>query len=443
VPIKGNSQTISLWLESEINPASIVYNNDVTGFSTAYPFLRPDSYSALDITIPNNYRCNMSSNLDNSLKIWITSDDLDRELTETKSRIIYSDQKIYNADIEGFDRFPALNYYDLDESFGGITKMLISGDNAFVIQENAYAYLPIDSNIIESADAINLSIRSGEIIGIPKYVNTTNGCQHIRTIQQHGNSFFFFDYKNKLLIKSMGGEEQVISDIGLIDLFNDIEHTIYAKRGYEANEIVSFYDSKNRIYGISKRMFEDGVYGDVPEFTYIYDDKIGGWTTRWNQEGATTVSIYGGVTSKYGDLFLIGKELGPTNPVSISTMHTGNICEFFGVSQPIYIDFIVNPVVEFPKTFDTIIINSDGPLTSLTMSVPTPDGTYTTGAMSLAINDVESLYKLKSIRNTATVNGKTGQRLRGLYSEYRIIFPTTETKLNNVITRYRPSNRGL
>jgi hypothetical protein len=77
------------------------------------------------------------------------------------------------------------------------------------------------------------------------------------------------------------------------------------------------------------------------------------------------------------------------------------------------------------------------------MSVPTPDGTDTTVAMSLAINEVESLYKLKSIRNTATVNGKTGQRLRGLYSEYRIIFPTTETKLNNVITRYRPSNRGL
>jgi hypothetical protein len=444
VGIKGNSQTITLVLESEISPNSINYNNDKTGFSTTYPFLRAGENSALDITIPHNYKCNMSSNIGNELKIWVPIDDTDRELTETKSRIAYSDQKIYNADIEGFDTYRALNFYDLDETLGAITKLITVGNNVFCVQEAAYSYIPIDSQVIETADATNLSVRSGEVIGIPNYINTNNGSQHVKTVIQTGDGFYFFDYKNKVLVKSVGGQEEIVSDKGIIDKFNDIYHDTYAKRGFEKNELVGIYDSKNRKYILTKRYFTDGTYGDVPQFAYVYDEKMGVWTTQWNVGGSTPTSILGGVTSKYGNLYLIGTQNGVTNPVQVSTMYTGNFGTFFGIAQSMYIDFVVNPMSDLPKTFDSIIVNSDSPLSAITLTVPLPSGlSYNTGSMSLNITDVENLYKLKTIRNITSIGGKTGQRMRGLYGEYVITFPTTEAKLNSVLTRYRPSNRGI
>jgi hypothetical protein len=56
VGVRGNSQTITLCLESEINPNSIDYNNDVTGFSATHPFAAPSSYSGIDVLIPNKIK---------------------------------------------------------------------------------------------------------------------------------------------------------------------------------------------------------------------------------------------------------------------------------------------------------------------------------------------------------------------------------------------------
>jgi hypothetical protein len=66
---------------------------------------------------------------------------------------------------------------------------------------------------------------------------------------------------------------------------------------------------------------------------------------------------------------------------------------------------------------------------------------YTTVISTLT--DVESLYKAKMLRNTTSIGGKVDQRMRGLHAEYTINFGSTETKINSILTRYRPSNRGI
>jgi hypothetical protein len=442
VATRGCSQTISIVMESEINPNSIDYNNDTTGYTqTTFPFSKPSTYSGVDVAIPNNYRCNLSSNLDNKLKVWTPIDDADRELTETKSRIAYSDQKVYNADIEGFDRFPALNYYDLDESYGGITKLLNSGDRVYCIQEAAYSYVPINANVIQTADATNLSVRSGEVIGQPQYINTKNGSQHPKTVQEVSGGFYFFDFKNKVLVKTTGGQEIIVSDNGLIDKINDIGFPGQPMFGHEASELLGIHDSKNRKYILAKRKYVNLSTSD--EFAYVYDERLGAWTGRWCMEGSTSASILGGVTSRHGDLMLIGTEEGTTNPVQISSMYTGSIGTFFGVAQPAYLRYVVNPVPDLAKTFDSIIVNSNAELTSLGIIVPLNDSALYSTAIT-DFDDIESLYKAKTLRNTIPIGGKTGQRMRGRYAYCLITFDQTkDTKLNSILTRYRPSNRGI
>jgi hypothetical protein len=441
VGLNGVAQTISIWLESEVNPASIDYNVDTTRFSSSHPYPLPDSDASTDILVPYSYKANLSMSMQNELKIWIPRDKMDRDLEIAASRIAYSDQKVYNADIEGFDRFRALSIYDLDESLGKLTKLITVDDSLYAIQENSYAYVPIDSSIIETADAANLAVRAGEIIGIPKYLSTSLGSQHQRTIVQGNHSLFFFDYKNKLIVRSRQGEEQFISEIGVIDGINDIDNVDL--HGVRECDISAFYDERNRKYILSKKYVVDSVDGDVAGFTWVFDERTGVWVSKWCEGGASEASINGGVQTMHGEVFLLGKVLGASNDIYLSSMYTGNIGTFFGIAQPAYFSYVVNPMPDLPKTFDSIIINSDSEVSDLTMSVPINDGVSYTTTIS-DFDDVESLYKAKVLRNTTSIGGKTGQRMRGRYGYCTINFDQTQqTSITSILTRVRPSNRGI
>jgi hypothetical protein len=442
VGLDGVAQTISLWLESEVNPASVNFNTDTTGYTaTTHPFPVPDPDAVTDIHVPYNYRANLSMSTGNILKIWIPEDLMERDLITAGSRIAYSDQKIYNSDIEGFDRFRVASFYDLDETHGAITKLVTVSDNLYAIQESAYAYVPIDASVIETADAANLAVRAGDIIGIPKYLNTSVGCQHQRTVDQGASFFMFFDYKNKLLVRSRNGEEEIVSDKGLIDLLNDIDNA--NQRGVKESDISGFYDNRNRTYLLHKRHIVDSGSGDVNGFAYLYDDKVGAWVSKWCSGGTNEASIYGGMQTKDGEIYLIGKILGASNVVQLSTMHTGSIGTFFGEAQPAYVKFIVNPEADIPKTFDSVIVNSDSEVDDMSIEVPLKDGVSYNSTIS-DFDEVESLYKAKLIRNTTSIGGKTGQRMRGLFAYYTLNFDQTQqTSLNSVLTRVRPSNRGI
>jgi hypothetical protein len=89
-----------------------------------------------------------------------------------------------------------------------------------------------------------------------------------------------------------------------------------------------------------------------------------------------------------------------------------------------------------------MIVNADNVLGNIDVTVPLNAGvSYTTVIATLT--DIESLYKAKMLRNTTSIGGKINQRMRGLYAEYTINFGSTETKINSILTRYRPSNRGI
>ena len=198
-PLKGVSQTITVLLESEINPEVAEknshndYSYDVSLATSSVNLPLPIVDDAGQIRSNFKYYYNLNYITQNDNKVFFPYQTYDKNLSLFGARIMYSDQKIYNSDIEGFDIFRVGNIYDLDESNGSLMKLQEANDNMFALQESALLHIPIKAQIIETTDGSNLTVRSGEIIGIPNKINTLYGTQSPKTVKTDGGVIFFID----------------------------------------------------------------------------------------------------------------------------------------------------------------------------------------------------------------------------------------------------------
>src|SRR5690606_34150860 len=146
-----------------------------------------------NLRTPFNYIYNNNYSLESTQKAFIPYDDTEDVTTKFKARGIFSDQKIYNTFIEGFDVFRALSTFDMEETYGGITKLALQGDTLIGIQEKALAILPVDANIIETTDGTTQSIRSSVVVDTPRYISRQYGSQHLKGITQIDSALFIPD----------------------------------------------------------------------------------------------------------------------------------------------------------------------------------------------------------------------------------------------------------
>ncbi|KKN46956.1 hypothetical protein LCGC14_0667800 [marine sediment metagenome] len=207
-PLRGASQTLTVLLESEINP-NVVERSAHTGFTDALPVPRAEQPG--QIRSKFDYRFNLDYARQNDTKIWLPFNTFEKVNTSFNSRVIYSDPKIYKSDIEGFDTFKVLNFYDLDETFGDISKLQLGSDSVYAFQEKGIQYIPILAESVELAEGGTLAVRSGEIIGTPIVVSSKYGTQHPKTVKSDGKVVFFADQLNKVVGVVSGRDVEFIS----------------------------------------------------------------------------------------------------------------------------------------------------------------------------------------------------------------------------------------
>ncbi|KKM66534.1 hypothetical protein LCGC14_1480240, partial [marine sediment metagenome] len=208
IPLRGVSQTITVLLESEVNP-NVVEKTPHTGFTDALPIPRAEQPGQIRSAF--DYRFNLDYARQNDAKIWLPFKTFEKVNTSFNSRLIYSDVKIYKSDVEGFDRFRALNFSDLDETFGDISKLELGADSVYAFQEKGIHYIPVLAKSVELADSGTLAVRSGEFIGTPIVISSRYGTQHPKTVQSDGKNIFFADQLNKIVGVVSGRDVEFIS----------------------------------------------------------------------------------------------------------------------------------------------------------------------------------------------------------------------------------------
>jgi len=412
VALEGAAQFIQLYLESEYNGE--VRDYDVLSKVAAVgnkPIFNVTSEASIRTPLTYNYNINLSKQ--NDQKVYFSTPPNFVQQNEFEGRIVISDQKVYNSDTQGFDIFRVLNFFDLDESGGHLTKLGLAGDSLYGIQEKQITYLPVGSAQIEQTDAGILSVGTGGDIGRPIVIDTNKGSQHLRGIIETGNQLYIPDNRNKSVYTLAGTELKPISELFNATLWRNKFSTVIPEK-----DLIAVYDPFRHEYWLSGE-----------DFCERFNETLGAW--HGNMEFRD--ELKGGVATNQG-LFLIGT-VG--SQVSVYTAYTGNYGQLFGTTVVPRVSFVVNPDSPYEKTFDNMMFeatdrfdeidflveresalsNQSG--TIIVSTLPQKGGNYRIDIMRDASN-----ARLRGLRMLATLKWKTGSTdtstLTSVTSKYRL-----------------------
>jgi hypothetical protein len=426
VSVKANSEIVSVFLESEI-PASFVERLTNTKLEVSSAALLP--YNAIldavpssvsDALTPFDYIYNLSYAKKNEYKLWFPKNEFNEEKSNFPTRIVYSDQRIYQTTEKGFDRFRAANFYDIDESYGFISKLKLFKDNLLCFTENSLMNIPVLGQVIETADGSSLSIRNAEVIGIPRFISSINGTKYPKTIIDSGNSLFFVDSNTSSVFMLKEGLQE-ISSLGVKSFFDEKLN----KYNYSNPRLVSYYDYVNKNYVVTS-------LGDTANdrWMMLWSDLTNTWQTKIGTDSSFCV----------GDFLYIQKKLyglGKFNGLDVSLYSFNNYNEgfdFLGRTIDPSAKFIINKDNLFSKTFDVFNINASGKLKDINIAT-----NYNISSAGMNIDNSslrENTYRIPIIYDSE------GKRIRGTFAEVDINWEAnSNVKLNSVLTKYRLSSR--
>lgn len=415
IAVKNAAQYLTVVLESEYHGSvRDIENLDVVG---TYNFPIKGSTTESKLRTPLTYRYN-GLEKQNDQKIFSSVDTTQPVISSYKARLNYSNQKVYQTNIEGFDTFPVGNIYDLQERFGGITKLSFVANNLVGLQESAVAYIPVSERILELSDTSQLSVSTGSLFNPPNYLNVKFGCQHLRSVVNDGDSLFFVDGINKSVLALQGSN--------LADITGNVNtrfRSIFTSQIPE-KDIVGVYDPIKNEYWIAKK---DGA------FCIVYNIPFKVWVSN-----ITFPTGFSGGTYFKNNLNVIGMNSGN---FSAETMYTGNPTQFFGsYASTVNTSFSVNPVSNYGKVFDDILISSSDKLLSVDFTVERDAslGNQVVSGINIDVTSRgEGNYRAKILR------GSNNERLRGLFSKITLNWKTgvgnPQVSVYSTTTKFRPS----
>lgn len=225
---ESNVEFVQLFIESKVNTD---YHQEIDEFPS-YIGANISNYSK-----PYFFRYNGGYSINNTEKVFATiAENCKKNGNYYPARRVWSDQRLYQAngngfvDTDGFSKFRALNFNDLDEKHGSITSMIDFGDEGIhTIQQYKVRFDPINRDIVEGASGGQLVIGTSKVLGNGGYyLGFDNGSQHIRTVKYHNGICYFVDGKKKevVMFGSKGQSLKTISKVGAMSYFNTLLNDI-------------------------------------------------------------------------------------------------------------------------------------------------------------------------------------------------------------------------
>jgi len=414
VALEGVAQYVQLYLESE-------YNGEVRGYDVLSkvsavgnkPIFNVTSEDSIRTPLTYNYNINLSKQNDEKVYFSIPPNFIQQN--EFEGRIAISDPKVYNSDTQGFDIFRVLNFFDLDESGGHLTKLGLAGDNLYGIQEKSISYLPVGSAQIEQTDAGILSVGTGGDIGRPIVIDTNKGSQHLRGIIETGSQLYIPDNRNKAVYSLAGTELKPISDLFNATLWRDKFSTVIPEK-----DLIAVYDPFRHEYWLSGE-----------DFCERFNETLNAWHGGYEFRD----ELKGGVATNQ-KLFLIGL-VG--SQVSVYTAYTGDYGQLFGTTVVPRVSFVVNPDSWSEKTYDCVMLEATDRLDSIDFEVERESalgsqvGTIFVGTYPQQGGN----YRITVMRDASDA------RLRGLRMLTTVKWPTDNktSTLSSVSNKYRCASR--
>jgi hypothetical protein len=433
IGVEGASQFVQIVLESEYNGG--VTELDIFDGTQSVSGIAVKSLASIGaLRSPLTYKYNPNISKQNDQKVYLTRQPFSFEQSTYKARVVYSDLKIYNSDIQGFDIFRVGNFTDLEENKGAITKLAMARDNLYAIQETGVVYLPTSQAQLQQTDAGILAVGTGDVISRPIVIDQARGGQHMNAVIETGAVIFFPDNINKnVYILQEQAPLRSINELNVDTTFGTLfEGTI------PENQLVGVRDPFNR---------EFWLVDNANNKCYVFSEKVseqGTWMSNYefyDADNSLSSKCVAGIAGN-NNLYLVGdKTVSGYSELTSHAMYKGPMHSHFGVTVTPRVSFVVNPDSDISKTFDNQAFVTTNRLDSIDRTVEreTELGPQVSPTQSLDVPPVEGNYRRKTLRDSA------GARLRGLRMLCTVFWKTGSTDsatLSSVLTKYRWSARS-
>ncbi len=428
---------IKMFVEAECNAYYISDKN-------RFPVLQR---GVSDYTAPAFYDYNFGYSIRNTAKAFFSQDQSVPFIAEYPARILFSDARVSQSNDDGYSRFRALNFYDLEEKYGGIARLALLNDSEpIAVQDRAIRYLFVGKNIIQDeGGGTILSVQSGQFISdVVKYLNVTYGAQNLRCVLSTEYGVFVLDSRNGMLLNISDGVKLLSQ--GRIDKY--LNDNFSSKNTYLERRLSLSYDSVAKevsIIGynsaanpVNSRLNWIKYNAKIECFTSGFDYDVSGGLKNYVLPvfavgvGGTSYLIHSG----YQASFYTGG--WPAVLLQIGKMRTANT---FGLlllnttAQQSYIDFVSNEQPDESKTFALIGSNSALPFTSYQVTAfNEQQSARTTGNVSGQVSYRNGQAYAPFIRD----NVQQG-RLRGMYAIVRMAWNQTNlpARIYSVFSEFR------
>lgn len=173
------------------------------------------------------------------------------------SSLIHSDRDIQNSKKLGYSSFnpSQADDKDLDVVRGAINYMASIDDAIFCIQDSKVSNIPVDRNIISTADNEPSLISSSEVLGTPRFFASDAGSDSPESVASSDNAFFFADKKTGKVFRFSGSNGVMcISDKGMKAYFRNLLSSLSS-----SDKVIGGFDPKKEEYLLTVRQ-DDATY---------------------------------------------------------------------------------------------------------------------------------------------------------------------------------------
>jgi hypothetical protein len=186
---------------------------------------------------------------------------------------------IPNTNINGLSTFEYQNEQTVDESYGPISDIKVTGDVLKIIQPHKISsiYLGYETGVDGAGNQILL--RAETTLTPPRYNATKFGCMHPESVVVHGNYVYMLDAVNACVVRDTVGGTFAISENGMRSYFKYKTQQLVASCGYSF-KAYGGYDYQNDLYFLT---FKD-PYNSTNDETIAFHEPSESWYSFYSFE---------------------------------------------------------------------------------------------------------------------------------------------------------------
>jgi hypothetical protein len=391
------------------------------------------------------YEYNFGYSIENFPKKFFSENRLVSISNNYPARLIYSDVRSTDLSQDGFSRFRAFNFFDMDEKYGKVTKIALLNDGEPIIgQDDSVSLLYVNKSLTTLQDNSTLSVQGGTYISDntpPKYLTTNYGVELLRCMIPTENGVYALDTKRGVLINLLDGAK-IVSLSRMERYFREnfsetyvpwLEHTIQLS-----------YDRVDKVlYIIGALPDADNPNSNKDAFAWLsYGVKLDAfmsnldWDVQGNNHGGKLGNRPMYIFDLNGSTYMIQTHSGNQghNRIDVHINQWKGASSYLSLLSGNHlttieanIEYVFNKDINEPKVLDVVGINSQSLFNRFNITAYNDSTNLTPSTTNDQTTGIVSRLGMSS---TNIIRDGNNKRLVGAYHTIKLWFSNTTSAIN-------------